>query len=91
VSVTEPRRTRYERSLRPGVGQDVVEPNAEPSDLLREPVNGYVGSIQLFACFLARGEQKNQSGDEFAVGGDVDSFLGTKASVKRRSGSLISA
>lgn len=65
--------------------EQVVQPNAEHLDLLREPVYGCVGSIELFACLLTRGEQKNQCGDEFAVGGDVDSFLGAKASVESRS------
>jgi hypothetical protein len=65
--------------------EQVVQPNAEHFDLLREPVPGYVGSIQLFACLLTGGEQKNQYGDEFVVGGDVDSFLGAQASVESRS------
>ena len=69
-----------------------MQPDAEHVDLLREPVQGYVGSVQFFACLLARGEQKNQCGDELAVGSDVDSFLGAKASVESRSRrSLISA
>jgi hypothetical protein len=62
-----------------------VQLNAEHPDLVREPLFDYLGSTQLFACFLTRGEQKNQRGDEFAVGGDFDSFLGAKASGESRS------
>jgi hypothetical protein len=34
-----------ERPLRPGLAEHVVQPNPEHLDLVREPVDGYVGSI----------------------------------------------
>jgi hypothetical protein len=62
-----------------------VQPGTERLEFLAEPVNRNLGVIQFLDGLLAGREKKDQCGDKSAVG-DVDSFLGAKASVESRSG-----
>jgi hypothetical protein len=60
------------------------QPGAESLELRAEPINRDVRLIQLLGGLLAGREQEDQRCSEFAVGGDVDSFLAAVASVESR-------
>jgi hypothetical protein len=65
--------------------EQIVQPGTERHEFLAEPVNRNVGVIQFLGGLLAGREKKDQCWNKPAVG-DVDSFLGAKASVESRSG-----
>jgi hypothetical protein len=62
-----------------------VQPGTERHEFLAEPVNRNFGVIQFLGGLLAGREKKDQCWDKSPLG-DVDSFLGAKASVESRSG-----
>ena len=62
-----------------------MQPGAERHEFLAEPINRNLGVIQFLGGLLAGRGQKDQCWDKSAVG-DVDSFLGARASVESRSG-----
>jgi hypothetical protein len=67
------------------LAEQVAQPRAESLELRTEPIDRDLGPIQLQGCLVAGSEQEDQRWDEVAVGGDVGSFLGPRASVESRS------
>ena len=62
-----------------------MQPGTERHEFLAEPVSRYLGVIQFLGGLLADREKKDQRWDKSSLG-NVDSFLGAKASVESRSG-----
>jgi hypothetical protein len=62
--------------------EQIVHRVTERPDFRDDLLNGHVRPIELGGCLLAGREQKDQRSNYVVIGGDVDSFLGSRASAR---------